>query len=730
MPGPTLAITGSNGKTILKDFLAHSLMSRELVYASPGSYNSQVGVALSLLARRTPVALAIIEAGVSQQNEMQHLAAMIRPRHGVLTNIGLAHFEGFGSRAAIAREKIQLFRDLPPEGWLLIPDDPLLDEALLADIRCPIYRFGSDPRLPKLIATSPAGRGRSQLHLAFPDGQETFLQVAIDYSWREVFQTLLAGICTAWLFGISANSITRYGGAFNPPLNRLELWQSEQGCLLANDSYSADPVSTRSCLSLFDHYQGKNTWFIFAGMGELGERGAYEHRVIGELAARKQVKHLLLTGPHADATAEGYRHAFAEGVVHQFDDTAALTRYADHHAKEAEVVLIKGPREARLDTLTNLFKSKLTQTVYYISLTKIRDNALAYRGLMPADGKLLVMLKAFAYGTDAGQIARFLQTHVDFFGVAYVKEAVSLRRQGINNEILVQLVLPDDVDEVARLDLQPVVFSLDVARALNTAAERHNTRIKIHLKVDTGMGRFGVFPDQVGPLAAAIQELKHLQIEGLMTHFSSADDPEADAFSREQLAGFEQARAALNALGIDPPLCHAAASAAAARFPEARFSMIRIGLGVYGIYPSREVAETLVLKCPVTLLSQIGSLKTYPPGYPISYNQRFTTKRESRIAFMPLGYYDGLSRKLSNQGYVIVNGRRAPIVGSVCMDFTAVDVTGIEDVAVGDPVLVFGEWRGNSIRVEELAEMEGTIPYEVLVRWSHRIQRIYLMDEE
>lgn len=730
LPAETLAVTGSNGKTILKDFLAHSLMNRDLVYAGPGSFNSQVGVALSLLARRAPVKLAVIEAGISQCNEMEHLAAMIRPRYGVLTNIGLAHFEGFGSREAIAREKMKLFADLPADGWLLLPDEPLLDAACTAAIRCPIYRIGADPRLPRLVAATPAGHGRSQLELAFPDGRQCFLNVGIDYSWPEVFQTLLAGVCAAWLFGHSPDDIARFGAGFNPPLNRLELWQSPRGCVLANDSYSADPVSTRSSLSLFDHYPNKKTWFIFAGMNELGARGEYEHRVIGELAARKQVKHMLLTGPHAQAVADGYRKTRPQGEVHLFASLAELTQYADTHAKEAEVILIKGPRESRLDALTHRFKSKLTQTLYYINLTKVRDNALAYRSLMPADGKLLVMLKAFAYGTDAGTIARFLQTHVDFFGVAYVKEAVDLRRQGINSEILVQLVLPDDVEEVARLDLQPVVFSLEVAQALNEAARAHGKIINIHLKVDTGMGRFGVFPDQVKPLAAAIKSLRHLRIEGLMTHFSSADDPNADAFSLEQLAAFARARNALAELDIHPPLCHAAASAAAARFPDARFSMVRIGLGIYGIYPSTEVATDIQLQCPVTLLSQIGSLKTYPPNYPISYNQRFTTRRESKIAFIPLGYYDGLSRKLSNQGYVYVRGQKAPIVGSVCMDFTAVDVTDIDGVTVGDPVLVFGEWHGNTIRVEELAAMEGTIPYEVLVRWSRRIQRIYLMHEE
>ncbi|CAM2067695.1 Alanine racemase [Sulfidibacter corallicola] len=725
-----VAITGSNGKTILKDFLAGLLTKRFLVQASPGSFNSQVGVALSLLGLRPGADLALIEAGISAVGEMQHLETMIAPRYGILTNIGLAHFEGFGSRTKIASEKLELFRHLPENGWLLLPEEPLLTPELLSHIRCPIHRFGENPELPRLVDAVSLGEGRSGLSIRFPDGSYHELRLAIDVSWREVFNTMLAGVCAAWLFGMTPVEIARAATHFGPPLNRLEMWKSSSGAILANDTYSADPISTRSCLELFDTYPGKRKVFVFGGMKELGERSSYEHRIVGEELARKGVDVLLMLSDLGRETAKAFEKSRPGGRVFRFDDTRELLDFTESFAEENDLILVKGPREARLEQIVARFKGKLTQTVYYINLSKIRDNALTFRNLLPPNGKLLVMLKAFAYGTDATYIARFLQNHVDFFGVAYTKEALALRRGGVSNDILVQLVMIDDVEEVVRLSLQPVLFDLDVARALEKAAARLNKKVKVHLKVDTGMGRFGVFPHEIGALAAAILEMPHLRIEGIMTHFSSADDPAADDFSHRQLALFHRALDELGALGIDPPLKHAAATAASARFPEARFNMTRIGLGIYGIYPSNSVAADIDLACPIALVSKIGSLKTYPPGYPISYNQRFTTERDSRIAFLPIGYHDGLSRAFSNQGYVMIRGRKAPIVGSICMDFTAIDVTDLPEIEVGEPVLIFGDWRGQHIRVEDLAELEGTIPYEVLCRLSDRIQRIYLVNEE
>ena len=728
---PVIAVTGSNGKTILKDFLVSVLGEERAVQGSPGSYNSQVGVALSLLRLERNTELAVIEAGVSRIGEMDRHTAMIQPNFGVLTNIGMAHFEGFGSREKIAREKLALFRDLDSEGWLLAPRDPLLAKLLPRKPRFPVYYFdGQDPRLPVFVEIIPLEAGRSALTVVFPDGDRLRSVIPMDYSWQEVFGTLQAGVCAAFLMGVTPEKIMEGLSRFHPPLNRIEIWKSERGSILVNDAYSADPVSVRSCLNVFQHYPNCRKVFIFGGMKELGERTAYEHRVIGEEAARQKVDLLITVGDAARAAARAFKSRRPAGDTLDCSDSEAVIRHVSSYTAANDIIVVKGPREARFDQIVATFKARLTQTVYYIRLAKIRANLHIFRERVPADCKILVMLKAFAYGTDALHIARRLQSDVDYFGVAYVREAVQLRRHGITSPILVQLALPDELEDVVNFSLQPVVFDAETATRLAAVAKARTKTVKIHIKIDTGLGRFGVFPGEAAALARHIQTLGNLEIIGLMTHFSAADDPDGDAFTREQIRIFDQTRSSLGQIGVHPPLVHAAATAGAIRFPEAHYNMIRVGLGLYGIYPSDEVRRSVRLQCPVALVSKIGGLKRCPKDYPISYGGKYVTVGERTIALLPIGYHDGLSRRLSNAGHVIVKGKKAPIVGAVCMDFTAVDVTGIADVSIGEPVLIFGEWRGDSIRVEELAAIEGTIPYDVLCRLSDRIQRIYLLDDE
>jgi len=725
---PTIGITGSNGKTILKDLLARILGKSRLVSASPGSFNSQVGVALSLLRLQPDAQIAIIEAGISEQGEMAFLETMIRPDYGILTNIGMAHFEGFGSKKAIAQEKLKLFANLPEQGWLLLPDD--LDSAFLPDLACPRYSHGRDTCLPRITSIVRVAEGLSRCNVLFPPGRNHVLNLAVDASFQAVFTTLAAAFSAACLLGVDSEQIMAAATDFSPPQNRIEIWKSAYGSVLANDAYSSDPVSARSSLSVFDHYSGRRKIFVFGGMKELGPKSVYEHQILGEEASRKKVDVLITIGRLPAPTVAVFSRHSPDKQVFSFDSVDELTDFLETFSRENDVILVKGPRELRLDQVSTRFKAFLTQTVYYINLQVIRENLMSFRELIPKTTRIAVMLKAFAYGIDATHIARFLQGHVDFFGVAYIKEAINLRRGGVTSNLLVQMVRPADVEEVVKLSLQPVLYDRQVATALEKAAAQAGKVIPIHLKVDTGMGRFGVFVDELAELVQFICQQPHLRIEGLMTHFSSADDPNDDDFSNQQVHLFEQARQILSEMGIHPPLLHAAATAATVRYPQAHFSMIRIGLGMYGIYPSEAVALEIELKCPVALVSRIASLRTYPKDYPISYNRRFITPGVSRIAYLPIGYHDGLSRSLSNKGYVLIKGKKAPIVGSICMDFTAIDVTGIAGVAEGDPALILGEWKGEHIRVEEIAEMEGTIPYEVLCRLGDRIQRIYLLDEE
>ncbi len=727
---PILAITGSNGKTILKDFLAPILSRNRTTFASPGSYNSQVGVAFSLLRIRTGTELAIIEAGISQRGEMAHLARLIQPDFGVLTNIGMAHFEGFGSRETIMREKLILFEELDGNGWLLLPPDPLLKPSVTKKFFCPVNRFNQDSSLPVIQEVVSLGPARSLLKIRFPEGLILDLRIHIDYSWGPVFDTIAAGLAAAYKLGLAPLEIVEAATAFEPPLNRIEIWKSQPGAVLVNDSYSSDPVSTQSCLNLLDHYQNRRKVFIFGGMGKLGSQSEYEHRIIGETAARKGVDVLITVGGLPQATTRYLRQHRPQAEIYEIDTVPDLIDFVERFSTSNDCIVIKGPRDLKLEQISERFKTKLTQTAYYINLSKIRDNLFAFREHIPNGCKILVMLKAFAYGMDAVQIARFLRPHVDYFGVAYAKEAVALRRGGIHGPILVQLVLPEDFGEVIRLALEPVLFDRDIAESLAREARRQGKQVAVHIKVDTGLGRFGVFPEEAGEFAAFVEGLGGLQIVGLMTHLSTAGNPREDDFTKNQMRRFQDCVADLRKRGIRPPLIHAANTAACMRFPESHFHMVRLGLGIYDVNPVAPESLKLSLQCPIALVSKIGMIRTLPKGHPVSYDKLYVTERESRVALLPIGYHDGLSARLANRGYVLIRGRKAPILGAVCMDFTMVDVTHIPRAAAGDAALVFGSWRGDGIPVEEVAELAHTNAHNLLCRLSDRIQRIYILEDD
>lgn len=727
---PILAISGSNGKTILKDFLATILNRDRVVFASPGSFNSQVGVAFSLLRLRPGPELAIIEAGISQKGEMTHLARMIQPDFGILTNIGMAHFEGFGSRETIMEEKLILFQELGRTGWLLLPPDPLLTAEIRSGFSCPVNLFNHDPCLPRIQAVGSLGPGRSVLKILFPEDLVLDLRLHIDYSWSQVFETLAAGLCAAYRLGLTPQEIVAAATAFEPPLNRIEIWKSRSGAVVVNDSYSSDPVSTLSCLNVLDHYQNRRKVFIFGGMKKLGRKSAYEHRIVGESAVRKRVDVLITVGDLARETTAYLRQYRPAAEIYEIDTLPNLIDFVERFSTGNDVIVVKGPRELRLEQISKRLKTKLTQTAYYINLSKIKENLFAFREFIPSGCGVMVMLKAFAYGMDAVQIARFLQPHVDYFGVAYVKEAVALRGSGIHRPILVQMVLPEDFEEVIKLSLQPVLYDREIAASLACRARELGRKVAVHIKVDTGLGRFGVFPHEVGELAEFVHGLEGLEIAGLMTHLSSASNPREDEYTKTQIRLFRDCGDDLKKRGINPPLIHAANTSGCMRFPEAHFDMIRLGLGIYGINPVPIAIGNPALQCPIALVSKIGGIRTLPRGHPISYGKQFFTERESRIALLPIGYHDGLSSRLSKVGYVKIRGRKAPIVGAICMDFTMVDVTDIPAAVVGDPALIFGSWRGEAIPVEEVAELAQISAHNLLCRLSDRIQRIYILEDD
>jgi alanine racemase len=725
-----VAITGSNGKTVVKDALTALMAGHCALAASPGSHNSQVGVPLSVLAAPPGTELGIFEAGVSAPGEMARLEAILAPDHGILTNVGLAHLAGFGDRGVTAREKLGLFRGIPPEGWALLPaDDPVVAEASSA-LGCPrLWHSGDDPAVARLDSLEPAG-AEATLSLTLPSGRALALRVRTRSA--PLVQDLLMAITAALKLGLPEEAVASRLEGFGFGATRMELWQTPQGVTIVNDACSSDPLSVQAALQAVAGHvplQGRRI-FVFGGMGELGERSEREHALVGALAAQHGFSHLvLLDHPALHHTARAFQRANPEGAVIHLAQAREVRDAVRPLARSGDTILVKGPRHEGLTAEARALWESMAPTRLLVDLGAVRENIARIRAHGSGRPLLLAMLKAWAYGTDFARVATWLQrSGADWIGVSAADEGSMARRAGVHLPILVTLLSPDEVDKALRYRLTPVVYSLSMAEALIRELERLGGRLEVHLEIDTGMGRLGVRPEQTEALVKRVLGSGVLEPTGLMTHLSSADDPDADAYTLGQLERFEACVQTARGAGMREFLVHAAASSGAARFPQARYDMVRTGLSLWGIYGSPALEQALELQLAVSLVSRIAHIARYEAGERVGYAGSYVVPRDGmRVGIVGMGYNDGIPWSLSNKGRVLVGGRPAPIVGRISMDSLAVDLSACPGAVVGDEVLVFGSRDGHTLRPEAVAAQAGTIPYELLVRVdSRRVQRLFV----
>jgi alanine racemase len=755
--GRVVAITGSNGKTIVKDALYAQLVGSFAAAASPGSFNSQLGVPLAVLAAPPGTVVAVFEAGISAPGEMAALREILVPDCGILTNVGLAHIAAFAGRRHLAREKLSLFAAMAPEapmgsaaamtpstsgaGWLLLPDSDRLGKAAdeeAARLPCRLVRFPGDPALPRLVARHPdGGEGLSErLDIRFPSGSHHELRVRSRSV--EIVEDVLMAIGAAHLLGVTEERIVESLRDYTPPPTRLEVWRSPSGVTLVNDLVSADPISVRAALRTTSELAapGGRKVFVFGGMRELGPRAAAEYAAVGALAGEYRFDSLLLAGggqagePLA-ATRDAYLAAHPAGQAEMLEDAGAARRRLRGLLSAGDTLLLKGPRHSGIDAAALDLMEAMAPNRLLVDLGAVAGNIAAFRRAGRPRTRVMAMVKALAYGSDLVRLSSWLsEAGVDHLGVSTADEGVELRRSGIQLPILVTLPTPEEAQKLARFDLLPAVYSFALVEPLAAAARAAlppGRTLPVHLEVDTGLHRVGIAPGEALRLAQAVTSTGVLRVTGLMTHLASADDPAADAYTRRQLALFDQARGELAAAGHGDLLCHAAATAGAARFPEARYDMVRIGLGLYGLYPSPAVEAALPLQLAVTLLSRIAEVRTLSRGDRVGYGGSYTVAAESlRAGVLPLGYHDGIPWSLSNRGAVLIDGRQAPIIGRVSMDSLVVDLTAAPGAAAGSEALLFGVHHGTVLRPEEVAAQAGTIPYELLARLGPRVQRVYV----
>lgn len=729
LPATVIAISGSFGKTMVKDLLTLLLETDKCVAASPESFNSQIGVPLSLLTIRKQHQIAIIEAAISKPGEMDILADLIRPDHVIQAPIGKKHLATVGDLAALAREMSQLILKASPDGWSLQPQDQRLPKREDNNI---FYWDISQPTLPHAAIGSEARSLPAPYHITFPNGDVYLGEITTGYAYH--LNLINMAVKAAWLMGISSKAIKAVLDLYKPEPMRSEIWRASTGATLINDTYCSDPQSIDRALRHFEQSTPQqNRVFVFGGMRGSAPQREADYRRIGQALKPYGLKKLILFGQHPfESLIEEVQQAVMPPVILRCRDHAHAVEQLRATLHSADYVLLKGEKKAPLDDLIEAFHDSPSTNQCLINLAAVEANIMTIRKALPSGTRMMVMVKAFAYGMDDVRMAKFLETcGIDILGVSYIDEGITLKRAGVNQAIFAVNAAPYEAAKAVKWGLEVGVSDAGLITALAEEASHQGKRVKLHLHINTGMGRFGCQPNEAVALAQMIQESPHLELEGVMTHFACADDSAEDAFTAAQMRSFNEIIVALKAHGLEPRYNHAANSSAAVRFGAAAYNMVRIGLAIYGLYASEPTRQALELRLALSLKSRIVGLTMCKKGESVSYGRRYIVERDQqKIAVLPIGYFDGLHRHYSGKCHVLIRGKKCPMVGTICMDYMMVDVTDIPNAAVGDPVLIFGEDDfGHYLSPEEFASSGNSIVYELITCLGPRIPRIFVHEE-
>lgn len=728
--GQLVVIVGSNGKTVVKEMANDILAPVRRVCRSPRSYNSQVGVALSLLLLEADADVALIECGVGQPGEMNVLRKMVRPDIGVFTYMGKAHLAGFGTRSRICTEKLLMFDGF--SGRLVMHDSVRPFQAELESF----LETNDEPPVITWVGTSESSdlcvtrveRVIDGIAMTLSQPLEENLNIRLQSYAEHDAGNAACAAALGRIVGVSDDRIKDGLESFQPEPMRIEVHTSESGITLINDSYSSDPLSSASALhTLARLAKGRRSIAVLGSMRELGEASKREHRDIGRQVAELDIDYLITVGEDARAIATGALEAgFPPERIRTSNDNAECAAHLERVTTSDDVVLVKASRPLRLEWTAESLLEAVSPTRVYIDLQAIADNVRRVRDWIGPRVALFAVVKSFGYGSDAVRVSEMLELQgIDYLYVAYPDEGAALRRRGIQTPILVGNILPDETDKLAKWGMSAVAATVGLIDRLNESAIQMGTHIPVHVKVDTGMSRYGLEPDELVDFAELVAERPGLHLEGLMSHMSSSGDRTHDAFSLRQIDLFEQAATQLKAAGVCPKFLHLANSAGLIRFPQAHFSAVRIGLGLYGCLDAdRGPVGSPALTPAISLHSRLVNIREIEKGRAVGYMRSFKTKKRTRVGLVALGYNDGLPWTLSNRGMMWIRGSRAPIVGRVCMDVTMVDLTDIPAAQIGDDVVIYGSGEEGEPTVADVAELAGTIPYEILCRLSPRVQRI------
>ena len=715
---PVVGITGSNGKTIVKEWLHQLLSPDRRIVRSPRSYNSQIGVPLSVWQMQESDQLALFEAGISEPGEMRALQSIIKPTIGILTTIGGAHQENFFSLQEKCMEKLTLFKDC--DVLIYNGDNEFIASCVAKSMLSAreIAWSRKDREQPLYISKVEKGIHSTYIAYRYLDMDNSFTLPFIDDASIENSLNCLAACLYLML---PAEAITERMARLEPVAMRLEVKEGKNDCLLINDSYNSDLGSLDIALDFLyrrSQDKGLKRTLILSDMLETGQNAPILYRQVAQLAASRGIQRIIGVGSEISSCADLLR-----GEKSFFPTTEALIKAIERGelTLQKEIILIKGARKFHFDQLSEYLAKKVHETILEVNLQAMVDNLNHYRSFLKPQTKMVCMVKASAYGAGSYEIAKTLQEHrVDYLAVAVADEGSELRKAGITADIIIMDPELTAFKTMFDYKLEPEVYSFHLLDALIQAAEKEGvTHFPIHVKLDTGMHRLGFLPEEMPRLIERLKGQNAVIPRSVFSHFVGSDSPLFDGFTRRQIELFEQASSALQQAFDHKILRHICNTAGMERFPGAQFDMVRLGIGLYGINP----IDNSVIHNVSTLKSTILQIHEVPADETVGYSRKGHLERTSRIAALPIGYADGLNRRLGNgRAYCLVNGQRAPYVGNICMDVCMIDVTGI-DCAEGDRVELFGD----NLPVTVLSDVLETIPYEVLTSVSTRVKRVYYL---
>lgn len=713
----TIGITGSNGKTIVKEWLFQLLHDDFNIVRSPKSYNSQIGVPLAILQIELEHEMGIFEAGISISGEMQNLQPIIDCEVGIFTNIGPAHDAGFKSSAQKISEKLKLFKN--SSAIIYCKDYKDVDKQINLLKRKKLFSWSKfHPADLQIVKESATLHGETIVEGIYRKKQ---VFIRIPFSDQASIENAIHCWAVLLFLGFDPNIINQKMKRLEPVAMRLELKEGINNCKVVNDSYNSDLASLQIALDFLQQQeQYANRTLFLSDILQTGMDSKKLYNKVAQLLSEKKISKLIGIGTEVSIIKKSLPKTISAQF---FPDTSSFLMNFNPDDFEKEIILLKGARQFEFEKIANRLAQKNHKTVLEIDLNALVQNLNVYSGLLMPGTKMMVMVKAAAYGSGSAEVAKLLEFQkVEYLAVAYADEGIQLRKEGIQLPIMVLNPEEATFDSLIRFRLEPEIYSITLLKQLLHALPQ-DQNIAVHLKLDTGMRRLGFEKKDIRNLCELLKQNRSITIKSVFSHLAASENPEQDDFSKKQIKTFLRLYEEIaKSLGYKP-LRHILNSNGITRFPQYQWEMVRLGIGLYGIDESGLISDQL--ERVHTLKASVSQIRKVPANTTVGYGRSGVITKPKTIATISIGYADGFLRKAGNGHYsVLIHGKKAPTIGNICMDMTMVDVTGITALKEGDEAIIFGkEWP-----VEALAECLQTIPYEVFTNLSERIKRIYFQD--